>query len=116
MIKENNTWILTNEETLQIAKNTNRLKSQLKKLSLERDAYKKAYEDTIILNEQISDSINKLYIKINEKDEYYNDMLNNYAEEVNLLKKENRRLKRGKNFWNTTTILIGIGGILALCR
>lgn len=103
MIKENDKWILTNDEAYEISQGIEYLRSDFDKISKERELYRTAYGDLIMNNKLMMNNVNNLIHKYEENQKNYSDL-------VKRMKRLERRSRR-KSFWNTFLALAIVGVI-----
>jgi len=109
-------WYVTDKKMTAIANGANKLKAQVKQLTIERDAYKEAYEKLNVEYENLKTNYNNLY----ETHEQYKletaALIKNYEDQINFYQKENFKLKRNATTYKWLAGGLAVGGIIALCK
>ena len=109
-------WYVTDKKMTAIANGAKRLQAQVKSLTIERDAYKEAYEKLSTEHDNLKITYNRLY----ETHEQYKlettALIKNYEDQINFYQKENYKLKRNATTYKWLSGALAVGGIIALCK
>ena len=109
-------WYVTDKKMTAIANGAKKLQAQVKSLTIERDAYKEAYEKLSVEYENLKTNYNNLY----ETHEQYKietaALIKNYEDQINFYQKENFKLKRNATTYKWLAGGLAVGGIIALCK
>ena len=112
----NSGWYVTDKKMTSIANGAKKLQAQVKSLTIERDAYKEAYEKLNVEYENLKTNYNNLY----ETHEQYKietaALIKNYEDQINFYQKENFKLKRNATTYKWLAGGLAVGGIIALCK
>ena len=109
-------WYVTEKKMTAIANGANKLKAQVKQLTIERDAYRDAYDKLSVEH----DALKKSYTDLFELHESYKlettNLIKNYEDQINFYKKENTRLKRNGTTYKVLAGGLALAGIIHSCR
>ena len=109
-------WYVTDKKMTSIANGAKKLQAQVKSLTIERDAYKEAYEKLNVEYENLKTNYDNLY----ETHEQYKietaALIKNYEDQINFYQKENFKLKRNATTYKWLAGGLAVGGIIALCK
>ena len=112
----NSGWYVTDKKMTSIANGAKKLQAQVKSLTIERDAYKEAYDKLSVEHENLKTTYNNLY----ETHEQYKietaALIKNYEDQINFYQKENFKLKRNATTYKWLAGGLAVGGIIALCK
>ena len=109
-------WYVTDKKMTSIANGAKKLQAQVKSLTIERDAYKDAYEKLSSEHEKLKFTYQDLY---NTHEQYKIEtasLIKNYEDQINFYKKENLKLKRNATTYKWLSAGLAVGGIVALCK
>lgn len=110
-------WYIPDSKAKLMAQGTQNMSANLRKTKLEKDAYIKAYNEVTLTNEKLSELLKDMYDQYDRRVAETENLLKNYQEQLELQKTQNQKLKRSRNTYRTTTILLILGGgVAALCR
>jgi len=99
------------EEELLMAKGISTLKAEKDALTIERDAYKKAYESEVAINEEYATVLKDIVSKYDLKIEKYERIITTLEEDNKILKKENKQLIAENDFWKLMGIILFGAGL-----
>lgn len=108
-------WYVTDKKMTAIANGANKLKAQIKQLTIERDAYKDAYEKISIEHDNLKTTYTKLFNFHEQYKVETESLMKNYEDQINFYQKENKKLKANRAFYKWTTIGLSVIGIAHAC-
>jgi len=107
-------FYLTKEEAYNVAQGIENMKTDLTKLSMERDAYKEAYDKAKENGDSLESIYKDLYIKYQTRVDETNKLIKDYEEKVKLTKIQGEREKKNTRVFRTLSLveLLVIGTLL----
>ena len=112
----NSGWYVTDKKMTAIANGARKLQAQVKQLTIERDAYKEAYDKLSVEHENLKDTYNKLYDLHEQYKIETTSLIKNYEDQINFYQKENFKLKRNRTTYKWLAIGLGVAGIVHSCK
>ena len=112
----NSGWYVTEKKMTAIANGANRLKAQVKQLTIERDAYKDAFEKLSIEHDNLKTTYKELFDLHESYKIETTSLIKNYEDQINFYKKENYKLKRNRSTYKWLAIGLGTAGIIHACK
>lgn len=109
-------WYVTEKKMTAIANGARKLQAQVKSLTIERDAYKEAYEKLSVEHDNLKFTYKELYDTHEQYKTETASLIKNYEDQINFYKKENFRLKRNATTYKWLSAGLAVGGIIALCK
>ncbi len=109
-------WYVTDKKMTSIANGAKKLQAQVKSLTIERDAYKDAYEKLSSEHEKLKFTYQDLYDTHEQYKIETASLIKNYEDQINFYKKENLKLKRNATTYKWLSAGLAVGGIVALCK
>lgn len=108
-------WYVTDKKMTSIANGANKLKAQVKQLTIERDAYKEAYDKLSVEHENLKTTYTKLFDYHEQYKVETTSLMKNYEDQINFYQKENKKLKANRNVYKWATIGLSVIGIAHAC-
>lgn len=109
-------WYVTDKKMTSIANGARKLQAQVKQLTIERDAYKDAYEKLSVEHDNLKTTYNKLFDMHEQYKVETESLVKNYEDQINFYKKENFKLKRNRTTYKWLAIGLGVAGIVHACK
>lgn len=108
-------WYVTDKKMTAIANGANKLKAQVKQLTIERDAYKEAYDKLSTEHENLKVTYTKLFDYHEQYKVETTNLMKNYEDQINFYQKENKKLRANRAVYKWTTIGLSVLGIAHAC-
>ena len=109
-------WYVTDKKMTAIANGAKKLQAQVKALTIERDAYKEAYEKLGVEHENLKLTYKTLYDTHEQYKIETASLIKNYEDQINFYKRENYKLKKNATTYKWLSGALAVGGIIALCK
>ena len=109
-------WYVTDKKMTAIANGAKKLQAQVKQLTIERDAYKEAYDKLSTEHENLKETYTKLYDFHEQYKIETASLIKNYEDQINFYQKENFKLKRNRATYKWIAIGLGVAGIVHSCK
>ncbi len=109
-------WYVTDKKMTSIANGAKKLQAQVKALTIERDAYKEAYEKLGVEHENLKLTYKTLYDTHEQYKLETASLIKNYEDQINFYKRENYKLKKNATTYKWLSGALAVGGIIALCK
>ena len=109
-------WYVTDKKMTSIANGAKKLQAQVKALTIERDAYKEAYEKLGVEHETLKFTYKALYDTHEQYKIETANLIKNYEDQINFYQRENLKLRRNATTYKWLSAGLAVGGIIALCK